>query len=471
MTNFPDLSNYGYKITEELGNVGHRWKTYLAEVLPKASVLGTKDIKIGDKVVIKIFDFANIDQLESFKKAFQKEFDALVKLNDLGIPRIPLWLQKISANIELILVKFYISANKLEAKIYEPNFVRSIASSTLEILKEAQSKANFIHGDIKPENILFSTTNGITEAYLMDLETSRFGAGRAEGSSALVGTYGFIAPEVLRGEKLKSSDLYSLGVTLLCLLIGIPTLDAPTKAYKGNEVNVDLVKSKVSKNFLDWLKKMVAQDASQRFANAADALKALPENAVLVPEVKFLKNGEEFAPSKTVLEFKATDLGEKLTQQITLANSIPDTVLKGHWEVAPHPNDPPHTPDFHEWITFAPKHFKSNSNKVDCKIILDTGKLSAKSFGQRKVMLFSNTADCKHIFTITITTAPIPVHAKSLPLLKMLLVFFSSSLVPLGYVMTFYTYYVMTAFIESSGTSMKTFFQSALTSIWRAPWQ
>ncbi len=91
------------------------------------------------------------------------------------------------------------------------------------------------------------------------------------------------------------------------------------------------------------------------FTNAQSALEALkPLDVIRVAGVDF---------SETVLEFKANRLGEKLTQSITIENPIADTLLQGRWEVAPHPNDPPHTPDYHPWISVTPAQFSGNHNR------------------------------------------------------------------------------------------------------------
>ncbi|MEH1830609.1 MAG: hypothetical protein V7L29_00600 [Nostoc sp.] len=73
---------------------------------------------------------------------------------------------------------------------------------------------------------------------------------------------------------------------------------------------------------------MVKPKLKDRFANAQTALKALKLlDVVRVFEVEL---------SKSVLEFTATRLGEKVKQTITIENPILDTLLQGKWEVAPH---------------------------------------------------------------------------------------------------------------------------------------
>ena len=70
-----------------------------------------------------------------------------------------------------------------------------------------------IHRDIKPENILVTRENEIIYAVLSDLGTVRIIEDSCKGMT-MVGTDGFIAPEVYRRSYDSSADIYSLGATL-----------------------------------------------------------------------------------------------------------------------------------------------------------------------------------------------------------------------------------------------------------------
>jgi hypothetical protein len=243
------------------------------------------------------------------------------------------------------------------------------------------------------------------------------GSGSVAMSSAAAGTFGFMAPEQIRNLQLtNASDLYGLGLTLICLIGAIRSTDIGNYIDFSNQLDRSKIDPKLkgcSLTFVKWLDQMVAPDPSKRFADAKIALEALkPLYVVRVPEVKFFKDGVEFDPSKTVLEFKATKLGEKLTQTITLVNSVPETILESHWEVAPHPNDPPHSPDNHAWISFNQKFFQGN--RVNCEIQVDTSKLIAQSRGSRNLILNSNTLINKRSINIRVDTASLPVEEKTL---------------------------------------------------------
>jgi len=120
------------------------------------------------------------------------------------------------------------------------------------------------------------------------------------------------------------------------------------------------------------------------------------------------------------LEITATEFGQILTQNITITNPIPDTVLSGRFSVAPHPSDPPHTPYDHAWISFDPQQF--SGNEVKCQITIDTSQLLAGETYTREVLLDSNSASDIDRLTVNLQTAPLPKKKKNLEFwLKLLL--------------------------------------------------
>ncbi|HWF30657.1 MAG TPA: Stk1 family PASTA domain-containing Ser/Thr kinase [Mycobacterium sp.] len=111
----------------------------------------------------------------------------------------------------------------------------------LEIIADACQALNFshqngiIHRDVKPANIMISTTNAVK---VMD-----FGIARAIADSnsvtqtaAVIGTAQYLSPEQARGESVDArSDVYSLGCVLYEILTGEPpfTGDSPVSvAYQ-----------------------------------------------------------------------------------------------------------------------------------------------------------------------------------------------------------------------------------------------
>ncbi len=287
---------------------------------------------------------------------------------------------------------------------WTPQEVKQIAISVLEILVYLQNRIPaVIHRDIKPENILIDEQMNV---YLVDFGFARIGSAEGAMSSVATGTFGFMAPEQIYNRELSNAtDLYGLGATLICLLTGTKSTAVETLMDDLGRFNFKRKLSKLNQGFVNWLEKMVQPKQKDRYASAAMAKEALiPLNFNLVPEVKF---------SQSSLKFKANQLGEKVTQIITVTNPIPKTVLEGSWDVAPHPSDPPHTPSAHEWISFSSASFKGN--QVECSISVDTSNLIADQVYNREILLQTNSEPKTHNLKIEVQTGSLASLKNSYP--------------------------------------------------------
>ncbi|MBD1897443.1 serine/threonine-protein kinase [Coleofasciculus sp. FACHB-129] len=398
MSNFPDLSSHGYQVVRELGHnrAGGR-VTYLA-----------LNLKTRQPAVIKRFQFAKINATWSDYDAYQREIQVLQGLNHPGIPR---YLDSFQTSDGFCMVQEYKKAPSLAVpRSFDPDEIKKIAVSLLEILVYLQNRIpTVIHRDIKPENIL---VDGNINVFLVDFGLARIGDGEVTMNSVAKGTLGFMPPEQLFHRQLtEASDLYSLGATLICLLTGIKSAEISQLIDDDYRINFKHLVPKLSLRWIDWLQKMVEIKPKDRYPNAAIALEALkPIYVIRVPEAKL---------SKPILEFKARKLGERVTQTIAVTNSIPDTLLEGNWEVAPHESDPPHTPDTHTWISFDSVKFENNQAK--CKINVNTSRLMADKTYERHLLLHTNSLPETHDITVKIQTAPVPIANKKLPYIALAL--------------------------------------------------
>jgi serine/threonine protein kinase len=392
MSNLPDFSTLGYQVIRELGHnyVGGRI-TYLAT-----------NLRTQQSVVVKQFHFAQFSSNWSGFKAYEREIQVLQGLNHPGIPR---YLDSFETPDGFCMVQEYKNAQSLAMpRSFEPDEIKQIAASILEILVYLQNRIpSVIHRDIKPENILVDEQLNV---YLVDFGFARIGGGEVAMSSVALGTLGFMPPEQLYNRQLsEATDLYSLGMTLICLLTGTKSTAIDTLIDEDNQINFKPLVSKLSFRFIDWLEKLVQPNPKNRYANAAAAWEALkPIYVIRIPEVQL---------SQFSLEFKATILGERLTQTIRINNSIPDTVLEGRWEVAPHPSDPPHTPETHAWIKVAPAQFASN--RAECRITVDTSQLRADKTYERQILLHTNSTTETYSIAVQVQTAAIPIAARKPP--------------------------------------------------------
>lgn len=389
MNAFPDFSTHGYQIKKELGHnsLGGR-VTYLA-----------KKKKSQKLVVIKQFQFAQLGASWAEYEAYEQEIKVLQKLDFPGIPR---YLDSFQTDSGFCMVQEYKNAESAVARTFAPPDIKQIAIATLEILVNLQSqKRPIIHRDIKPENLLIDDELNV---YLVDFGFARLGGGNIAASSVVKGTMGFMPPEQMFNRKLtKASDLYGLGITLICLLTGTKSADVGNLVDANYGIHFRHLVPPLQQGWMNWLERMVAPRLQDRYLSAADALTALESLDVSsLPKVRIERDR---------LQFTATEYGEILTQTIAISNPIPDTRLCGRWEVAPHPNDPPHTPYDHSWISFEPQAFESNY--IQCTIAVDTSKLLASQTYNRQIILRANSEPETHTIELQATTAPLPVPQKT----------------------------------------------------------
>jgi len=104
-------------------------------------------------------------------------------------------------------------------------------------------KEGRVHGDLKPENIVFERADDFGSAKLIDLG---FCSPACERSNTIIfgGSIGYSAPEVLRNlSKTEASDIWSIGVIAIAALTGVhpftsPASDACTDPEKKNQMIV-----------------------------------------------------------------------------------------------------------------------------------------------------------------------------------------------------------------------------------------
>lgn len=382
MSNSPKASRPRYQKIRELGQNREGGRvTYLA-----------KDNTTEQQVVIKQFQFAQSGSEWAGLKAYEREIQVLRSLNHPGIPR---YLNSFESSKGFCMVQEYKEAQSLAVpRSWTPQEVKQIALSILDILIDLQNRMPpVIHRDIKPENILIDEQMNV---YLVDFGFARIGGGEGAMSSVATGTFGFMAPEQIYNRELNNAtDLYGLGATLICLLTGTKSTEVETLMDDLGRFNFKPKLSKLNQGFVNWLEKMVHPKQKDRYASAEMAKEALiPLGFNILPEVHF---------SQSILQFKATQLGEKLTQTVTVNNPIPRTKLEGRWEVAAHPSDTQNQPGKHDWITFTPTSFKGNN--VEYSITVDTSNLIAEKVYQREILLQTNSEPKTQSLTIEVQTA------------------------------------------------------------------
>ena len=288
MSEHLDLTSYGYQIKAELGRnrEGGRitWKAI--------------EIKTQKTVVIKQFCFAQANSSWSGYKAYSQEIAVLQKLSH---PNIPQYLNSIETDNGFCLVQEYIDATSWhDFRQLTITEVKQIAEKILDILIYLQQQTPpILHRDLSTENILLDESLNV---YLIDFGFSSLGSKEVAASSVFRGTPGFIAPEQII-KPTTASDIYSLGVSLVCLLAhkDITEVREFASADDPYQLNLKKLLPDIDRQFLSWLEKMTNAKVSQRFSDAQAA-----KNALLKLELPIVRSQDisTLAPSSTYIKPK-----------------------------------------------------------------------------------------------------------------------------------------------------------------------
>lgn len=262
MNHLPNLTEHGYQVTRELGRNREGGRITWQGI----------SLSTQQTVIIKQFCFATVGSTWSGYKAYQQEIQVLQKLEHPGIPK---YLDSIETERGFCVIQEYKQALKLsdfrQVSLAE---TKQIILAVLEILIYLQQQnPPILHRDIKPENILIDEQ---LKVYLVDFGFASIGSQDISPSSIAKGTPGFMAPEQIVKPTV-ASDLYSLGVTAICLLTGKKSTEILelTTADNPYQLNFKPFLPPLNRQFINWLNKMVQPQASKRFSNAATAKAAL----------------------------------------------------------------------------------------------------------------------------------------------------------------------------------------------------
>ncbi|WMI97337.1 protein kinase [Pseudomonas chlororaphis subsp. aurantiaca] len=254
----------GYSLHSRLGQGG------MAEVY-----LATQE-SLHRKVAVKVLLNAND---EAFSKRFIREGHIVASLHHPAIITIH-DINRLADGRYYLAMEFVGGGDlaRHKGEVFEPrralDIVRQIATGLAVVHEQG-----LIHRDIKPANILFRsdgtlviTDFGIAKALEMDSELT--GLGIAVGSPA------YSSPEQAQCQPLDiRTDIYSLGVILLEMLIGTnPFRGASYTQTVMNQVQMPppSLPAHISP-YKAVLERMLAKDPNQRFADCQALLQALDE--------------------------------------------------------------------------------------------------------------------------------------------------------------------------------------------------
>lgn len=178
----------------------------------------------------------------------------------------------------------------------DPQRIESVGAQVAETL-DFVHRQGIVHRDVKPGNILLGPGD---TAKLADFGIARLidGGGEHTRTGHAVGTIGYIAPEVVRGEPVTpAADVYSLGLVLLEALTG-------RREYVGSDLAAarerlsrpPVIDNDLPSYWPDLLRQMTALDPAQRPTPAEVAARLRSEPTGPIPTTRVLPTDPGTAP-------------------------------------------------------------------------------------------------------------------------------------------------------------------------------
>jgi len=177
---------------------------------------------------------------------------------------------------------------RVKVRLAELNAPERMAKLKDALLQICQALAyvhgrGLIHRDIKPSNIM---VDGEQRVKLMDFGLAKHLASDSEVTATghIVGTYRYMAPEQLRGERIDGrTDLYALGVLLYELLAGRPPFDGPStievckKILEDEPTPLTQINSSVDEALARVTHWLLAKDVEERIQTAEELYELVAE--------------------------------------------------------------------------------------------------------------------------------------------------------------------------------------------------
>jgi len=174
----------------------------------------------------------------------------------------------------------------------------------------AAHRQGIVHRDVKSDNILIRARDGTVKVADLGFADNweRSAADRQHRHSTVVGTTGFVSPEVLMGEPATpAADVYALGATLHELLTGYLPYGAPyddgyyVRQLAGPAPDVRSLVPELDKDVANLVRRCLEHSSARRYADGNELAAALEEIIHRLAGTKFL---EKIPPGDTEDDYR-----------------------------------------------------------------------------------------------------------------------------------------------------------------------
>jgi len=243
------------------------------------------DEGLGRKVAIKVTQI-DVTQDKEMLATFKREAQIVARLNHPNVVQVYAFGEEKG---HPYLVMELLSSGSLMDLIKETEpigeaFLMGVAFEIAEGLNAAQD-AGLLHGDIKPENILFDEK---MRAKLVDFGIAAMQV--SKDSHEVWGTPYYIAPEkVLERKSNHKGDIYSLGATLYHAVAKNPPFNGtdPTvvikAAIKGDAPPLSTIRPNINPEVEAIISRMMEKDVALRYPNYKSIIADIKKYLASVP--------------------------------------------------------------------------------------------------------------------------------------------------------------------------------------------
>jgi len=209
-----------------------------------------------------------------------KEAEWASRLSD---PHIAAVHDVIEEENELFIVMEYVEGRTLRRRLAEPISILEFLPIATEcaLALAAAHNAGIVHHDIKPENIMLTTSGQVK---VLDFGVAKNLPSRPETSTLstltcaeFAGTLNYMAPEAVREEESDSrADIFSLGIVFYEAIAGSNPfraksfLETSDRILHYDQLPLCELNPKLPAEFDRIVGKMLAKDPAQRYSTAAD---------------------------------------------------------------------------------------------------------------------------------------------------------------------------------------------------------
>jgi eukaryotic-like serine/threonine-protein kinase len=259
----------GYRLLRRLGR-GAMAEVYLAE-----------QCSLRRHVALKVLR-ANLASEQSYVKRFQLEAQAAASLVHPNIVQI--YEVGCQGGLHFIAQEYVPGLNLREWLARNGSAPLPLALGVVRQVAAALAKAShhgIVHRDIKPDNIMVSSSG---EVKVADFGLARLSTSdtRLTQEGYTLGTPLYMSPEQVEGRPLDTrSDIYSLGVTSYHMLAGQPpfagdtALQVAVQHLRNEPPPLGQVRADLPAALCEMIHKMLAKDPQHRYSTAHEILRDL----------------------------------------------------------------------------------------------------------------------------------------------------------------------------------------------------